>query len=64
MGIATDLATLSLLEKKEQWEQFGYRLPEDSMLTIIPENNPEASLPLLEITRAIETWAERQLPKV
>ena len=64
MGIATDLATLSLLEKKEQWEQFGYRLPEDSMLTIIPENNAEASLPLLEITRAIETWAERQLPKV
>ena len=48
----TDLATLPLLEKKEQWEHFGHRLPGSSILTIIPENDPRASPPLLKITQS------------
>jgi len=54
----SELTTLSLLEKRSEWERFGHDLPEGGLLIVAPEDNPEASRFLLKIAKSFreEGW--------
>ena len=47
-----ELTTLSLLEKRSEWERFGQHLPEGGLLIVVPEDNHEASPFLLKIAQS------------
>jgi len=47
-----ELTTLSLLEKRNQWEHLARHLPDGSLLIIAPKDNRQASLPLLKVAQS------------
>jgi hypothetical protein len=47
-----ELTTLSLLEKRSEWERFGQHLPEGGLFIVVSQDNPGAWRFLLRIARS------------
>ena len=47
-----ELTTVSLLDKRSEWEQFGKHLPEGGLLIVVPEDSPQASRFLLRTAQS------------
>jgi len=47
-----ELTTLSLLKKRNQWVHLAPRLPEGSLLIVVPQDNPRVSSPLFKVAQS------------
>ena len=57
-----ELTTVSLLDKRSEWERLGQHLPEGGLLIVVPEKNSEASPSLLKIAQSFrETGREVEI---